>query len=231
MERALDLLSWPFRHLPIAISLFALLTVLLGIAYTAAYLNIQQSYQGLRTSEEQTQQLMVDRISLSVDETFENYLTKVANFSQATGNAMQLTGLEGAYRFFLSHGSLNRYMTDNREIVAISIIDGLGRQMTDHQHPSITAEDFGDYIRQGSMTAFQGQTALSPIIHMAGEPAPFVVVTDPVTDAGGTHVAAISAVISLGALLQNVLDQTSARHHVFLCDDRGYLIAHSQATE
>ncbi len=229
MRHLLNILSWPFRHLPIALSLFIFTSLLLGAGYYFSYANIRQSYRVLRTQEEETQLRMVERLTREVDTVFGNYLTKVHNFTVFTATAMQLTGLEGAYRYYLNQGTLNRYMSVNSEIVAVSIIDGLGRQLVDQQLVDVTAEDFQSYFEQGARSAFQGQHALSSIIRIVGQPAPFVVVTDPVTDNGGTHVASISVVISLGEMLDYLLKLNPTKHNLFLCDDRGYLITHSMS--
>lgn len=227
MRKTLDVLSWPFRHFPIPASLFLFTTLITGIGFLVSYRNVQASYRIVRFHQEESQQALTDKLSQEVDLQFQNYQAKVLNFTEACSTALQLIGLEGAYRYFLDRGSLAAFMSHNPEVVSIAITDGLGRQLIDNASTDLGAQDFQEYVHRGTLNAFSGASYLSPIVRIPGQKAPFVVFVEPVRDAGGTYVAAIALVISLKGLLDHILSVAPQHNTLFLCDDQGRLIAHS----
>ncbi len=227
MKKILDVLSWPFRHIPIPISLFLFTTLITGVGFLISYRNVKSSYRIVRFHEEETQQALANKLSQEVDVQFQHYRAKVLNFTDAYSNALQLLGLESAYRFFLDHSTLSKFMVNNQEVVSVVITDGLGRQLVDNANTEFGAQDFAQHVHRGTLNAFAGTPYLSPIIRLPGQAAPFIVFVEPVQDAGGTYVAAISLVISLKNLLGHILSVAPQHYSLFLCDDSGLLIAHT----
>ncbi|MCB1051830.1 MAG: cache domain-containing protein, partial [Acidobacteria bacterium] len=231
MKPLMASLTWPFRHLPIPWSLFLLISTVLAIGFGLAFVNLQESQGVLRTWEEESQLHLVERMARETDQIFDHYSQGVQNFSAATANALQLTGIEGAFRFFLAQQTLQKTLRDNPQYAVIAITDGLGRTLADRSSSNLDPLQFDDYFALGRKAGFQGQRYVSPLILMEGFSFPFVVFSEPVTDAGGTHVAVVCVVIQLEALVNQIVSTVPKWHRVFLCDDQGRLIATTAGSE
>lgn len=230
MSRLLHVLSWPFRRLPLPVSLFLLVTAVTAVGYLLSYRTVQQNYRILRYQVEERQQQLVNNLSEEVDFLFSQYQSMVLNFTHATATALQLTGLEGAYRYFLQRGTLTEFMQQNPAVMCVVITDGLGRQLVDNRRTDITAEQLADQVHQATMNAFAGSSYLSPILAHPSKEA-LVLFSEPVQDAGGTRVAAITLVVTLRGLLDRMREKAPDHHALFMCDDQGRLIMHSSSKD
>jgi putative nucleotidyltransferase with HDIG domain len=225
-------LTWPFRHLPIPVGLFLVVSLILAVGFGLAFLNLQRSQWVLRTWEEERQLHLVEGLAKDADLLIEHYEQTVRNLSFSFANSLQLTGLEDAYRFFLHHQTLRQVLQRNPGFAAIAISDGLGRTLLDRMDQESDLSELEPFLAQARTTCFKGQRYISPLILPAGATVPLIVFAEPVTDAGGTHVAAVQVIISLQDLLQRTAASVPSGHGVFICDDKGRLLvrAGSSAT-
>lgn len=224
MKGVLRALTWPFRHLPIPVGLFLVVSLILAVGFGLAFLNLQRSQWVLRTWEEERQLHLVEGLAKDADLLIEHYEQTVRNLSFSFANSLQLTGLEDAYRFFLHHQTLRQVLQRNPGFAAIAISDGLGRTLLDRMDPSSDLSELEPFLDLARTTCFKGQRYISPLVLPAGATTPLIIFAEPVTDAGGTHVAAVQVIVSLQDLLQRTSSSVPAGHGVFICDDSGRLL-------
>ena len=227
MKYILLLLSWPFRKLPIPLSLFLVINALTISGFYFAYANMDLTYDAFKTREEEGLQILVNRLAYSVDREMSHTFLVFENFTNSISNALQLLGFDSAYRNFKNRGTIAHFMERNPQVVSLVIRDLKGRQYVENGKSDLQAMDFSDYLDIASIEALRGFPFQSPIIKGDDSSIPVVLFAEPVTDAGGTVVASLTVILSLKPLIQELLSFIPDDYQLFICDDKGKLILHS----
>jgi len=228
MKRLLFILSWPFRRLSIALSLFLVINILTGIGFFFAYRNMDQTYQAFQRREEEVQLNLVNRLTYEVDREMGYTFQVFENFTESISYALQMLGFESAYRNFQNRGTLKRFMQRNPQVVSLVIRDILHREYVENSTADLQAADFADALNYASSQALAGQPFHSPILKSERSAAPIILLSEPVKDAGGTVVASITVLLSLRPLIQNLLAELPSDYQLFIVDTKGQLLLHSK---
>ena len=228
MKKLLFSLSWPFRRLPIPLSLFLVINLLAGVGFYFAYQNMDHTYDAFKVREEEVQLGLVNRLTYEVDREMNHAFLMFENFSDSISNALQLLGFESAYRNFQNRGSIAHFMERNPQVVSLVIRDILGRQYVENGSSDLQASDFSDYLDQASAEALRGRPFHSSILKAEKTSTPVILFAEPVKDSGGTVVAGIVVILSLKPLIQGLLSELPSHYLLFIADKEGNLIIHSK---
>ncbi|PIE03098.1 MAG: hypothetical protein CSA81_04115 [Acidobacteria bacterium] len=228
MNKILFLMSWPFRQLPLPLSLFLAINTLTVAGFYFAYRNMERTYDSFKIREEENQQSLVNRLAHEVDLEMNHTFQVFENFTSSISNALQLLGFESAYRNFTHRGTITQFMKRNPNVVSLVIRDILGRQYIENGQSDLQAADFADYLEKAAAESLNGHSYRSPILKAPQSATPVVMFSEPVRDSGGTLVASLTVIISLKPLVVDLLEFTPPNYQLFICDDTGRLIAHSR---
>lgn len=229
LKRVLFLISWPFRRLPIPLSLFLVINMTTGVGFYFAYRNMNRTYDAFKTREEEVQLNTVQHLSHQIDREMGHSFLLFENFSASISNSLQLLGFDSAYRYFKNRGALRNFMERNPAIVALVIRDILGRQYLESGNSGVDLSQWSQELGNASAEALRGNPYQSPILKSESRFSPVVLFSEPVRDAGNTVVAGLVVALSLKPLIQNLITELPDGYQLFICDKHGALITHSRS--
>jgi HD-GYP domain-containing protein (c-di-GMP phosphodiesterase class II) len=225
MHRVLRWLSWPFRFLPLSWSIFLALTLVLWPALIWQYLRTKEAYRGFEHREREFQTTLVSRLVSEADLAVAQLETSLLHLVRSVQATLEIAGFDAGYRYLANQQWLEHTMDRSPDVMAMTIQDALGRSFHREQPGLSLSAEARDRLAYAIAETRSLGVYRSSIFREGPEQEPYFFMGESLADSGGQRSGVMVMTVGLSPLVARLMSDVPAGYRLFICDDRGQLVA------